>query len=144
MVNEVAGLQRKIVTALTSMNTHHITKISSRIFLGFLATTSIGLAVTALPASAQVRNSELFSSPQSGDSGSDPFSTRGSGQLEGAFDLLHQFQQSPSRTVYEFQADQQEEIDTAASDFLRQRQLLLQQETTPSPQSNNLTITPEQ
>lgn len=125
------------------MNTHHIMKLSTRSILGLLAITGMGLTMMALPASAQVRNSDLLTSPQSGDGSSDPFSSRGSGQMEGAFDLLHQLQQTPSRTLGEFQLDQQEEIDTAASDFRRQQQMLLQQQP-PSPQSNNSTITPEQ
>lgn len=125
------------------MRTHYISKSSVRTILGLLAATGIGLTVATLPAYAQVRNSDLLTSPQSGDGSSDPFSSRGSGQLEGTFDLLHRLQQSPSRTLDEFQLDQQEEIDTAASDFRQQQQMLLQEQQTSS-QSNNGSITPEQ
>ncbi|HEY9623075.1 MAG TPA: hypothetical protein V6C78_22155 [Crinalium sp.] len=127
------------------MNTHHITSRSFKFLLGFVAATGMGLVMTALPASAQFGNSDpLLTNPQSGEGTNDPFSSRGSGQMEGAFDLLHRVQQSPSRSLDEFQVDQQDNLNSAASDFRQRQQQLLQQQQPPAPQSNNLTITPPQ
>lgn len=96
--------------------------------LGFLA---IGTAfVAAQPVLAQESGAgdPLLVNPLAGDGTSDPFSSRGSGQMNGLFDLIHRANFGSGRSLSDFRQDQQESIDSAASDFRSRQQMLLQQQ----------------
>lgn len=52
----------------------------------------------------------------------DPFSSRGNGQMGGVMDLIHNAMLGPSKSMADFSAEQQENLDDAAAQFRSQQQ----------------------
>jgi hypothetical protein len=109
--------------------------------------TTVGALVSCLsqPGVAQVANqlnnaNPLQSNPQMGDGNTDPFSSRGDNQFDGVLDLMHRAMMGNIRSSEEFQQSQQNDINSAASDFrTRQLELLRQQN---QPQATSPVVSP--
>ncbi|MBE9178854.1 hypothetical protein IQ268_09810 [Oculatella sp. LEGE 06141] len=87
-----------------------------------------GLAVPLLGTAAGAQTTLDPLEGLQGDRSSDPFSTRGSNQMNSMFDLIHQANFGGLRTGPEFTQEQQRQIGDAAADFRqRQRNEYLQQ-----------------
>lgn len=102
------------------------TKISrlSSVSLGILAAGSMAILGGATPAVAQTGTPQPLADFKNQDS-TDPFSSRGSGQADSMFNLIHRAIQGPSKSVDEFNSEQQESLDSAAAQFrARQAELL--------------------
>lgn len=90
------------------------------IVLGLLAFTGLAASHMA-PAFAQTTPAQPFDNPQSAER-SDIFSNRGGNQSGGMMDIIHRAIQGQGRSFEEFNEGQQENLDTAAQEFLKLRQ----------------------
>lgn len=110
-------------------------KFSFSLVLSSIAAAGIGLTLcqTAL---AQTGAATLQDNPQSGDNYStDPFSGQGGGQANGVNQLIQRALSAPSISDEEFLQQQQESLNSEASDFrVRQQELLRQQNQPPQAQ----------
>lgn len=82
----------------------------------------IGVLLVAHPAGAQT------APPQGGGSDID---VNQSGDMPDMFNLLHQLQRGEIRNPYQFQQDQQQNINTEAADFREQQRRALEQQPQP-------------
>jgi hypothetical protein len=100
--------------------------------LGVLAGASIavmGLSTTAL---AQIGTPQPLADFQDKDN-PDPFSSRGGGQADSMFNLIHRAIQGPTKSVDEFNSEQRESLDSAAEEFRARQAELLRGNPTASP-----------
>lgn len=92
----------------------------------------VGLAI-AQPGFAQTYNANPTSvnaieDLQNSQSSSDPFNSRSSNPTKGVLDLIHNAVLGPSRSLDEFGAEQQGNLNSEASDYLKRRQAELQRQ----------------
>lgn len=100
-----------------------VSKAAVRAALGVVA--GIGLATFGFSQAslAQVSTSaQPLQDFQNQDQPADPFSNRGNNQINGVMDMIHRAVLGPSRSPEEFNAEQQENLNSAAAEF-RARQM---------------------
>jgi hypothetical protein len=103
--------------------------------LSVLAGANLLVLQLLLPASAQTGTPQPLEDFQTQNK-TDPFSSRGNGQADGIFDLIHRAIQGPSRSLDEFNSEQKESLDTAAADFRAQQRQRIQNQQSPVPPSS--------